>query len=100
MSKRWSCEECTYSMQETADDVACCNCCKNGSFFEQYKDEYTLADGGDTMELKCPYCGSAEYECYDRVGDGTMTPEDLCVCEKCDKQFSILYTAYRIKKES
>ena len=52
------------------------------------------------MEIKCPYCGSEEYECYDRVGDGTMAPEDLCVCEKCDKQFSILYTASRIVKES
>ena len=46
MSKRWSCEECIHSMQKIADDVACCNCCENGSFFEQYKDEYTLADLG------------------------------------------------------
>lgn len=52
------------------------------------------------MKISCPYCGSTEYECYDRVGDGTMTPEDLCVCEKCDGQFSILYAACRIVKES
>ena len=45
--KKWSCDECTHSMQETADDVACCNCCKDGSFFEEYKDEYTLADLGN-----------------------------------------------------
>ena len=51
------------------------------------------------MEIKCPYCGSKDYECYDRVGDGTMTPEDLCVCEECDGQFSILYAVDRIKKE-
>ena len=56
--------------------------------------------GGDTMELKCPYCGSEEYEVYDKCGDGTMYPVDLCVCLDCDKQFSILYTVYRIKKES
>ena len=42
----WSCEECIHSSQETTDDVACCNCCEDGSFFEEYKDEYTLADLG------------------------------------------------------
>jgi sarcosine oxidase delta subunit len=56
--------------------------------------------GGDTMEIKCPYCGSVEYECFDRVGDGTMTPKDLCVCENCDKQFSIIYAVDCIVKES
>ena len=45
-NKRWNCEECTHSMQETTDDVACCNCCEDGSFFEEYRDEYTLADLG------------------------------------------------------
>ena len=45
--KKWSCEECTHSMQETTDDVACCNCCEDGSFFEEYRDEYTLADLGN-----------------------------------------------------
>ena len=45
--KKWSCEECFHFMQETTDDVACCNCCENGSFFEQYRDEYTLADLGN-----------------------------------------------------
>lgn len=43
----WKCEECIHSTQETADDVACCNCCEDGSFFEEYKDEYTLADLGN-----------------------------------------------------
>ena len=43
----WKCEECIHSTQEIADDVACCNCCENGSFFEEYKDEYTLADLGN-----------------------------------------------------
>ena len=45
-NKSWNCEECTHSMQETTDDVACCNCCEDGSFFEEYRDEYTLADLG------------------------------------------------------
>lgn len=43
----WSCEECIHSMQESLDDVACCNCCEDGSFFQEYKDEYTLADLGN-----------------------------------------------------
>ena len=44
--KKCNCEECIHFMMDTTDDVACCNCCENGSFFEQYKDEYTLADLG------------------------------------------------------
>ncbi len=43
---KWKCEECTHFFQETTDDVACCNCCEDGEFFEEYKDEYTLADLG------------------------------------------------------
>lgn len=43
----WKCEECIHFMQETEGDVACCNCCENGDFFEEYKDEYTLADLGN-----------------------------------------------------
>ena len=44
--KKWNCVECCHSGQETTDDVACCNCCEDGSFFEEYRDEYTLADLG------------------------------------------------------
>ena len=51
------------------------------------------------MRIECPYCGSEEYECYDRVGDGTIEPIDLCVCEACDKQFQIVYTVNRIATE-
>ena len=47
IGKKWNCAECVHSGQETTDDVACCNCCENGSFFEEYKDEYTLADLGN-----------------------------------------------------
>ena len=52
------------------------------------------------MRIECPYCGSEDYECYDRVGNGTLEPVDLCVCEDCDKQFQIVYTVNRIEKES
>ena len=50
------------------------------------------------MEIACPYCGSENYECFDRVGDGTVEPRDLCVCEDCNKQFDIVYTISRIEK--
>lgn len=30
----WGCDECIHSTQETTDDVACCNCCEDGEFFE------------------------------------------------------------------
>ena len=41
-----NCEECIHFMMDTTDDVACCNCCEDGEFFEEYRDEYTLADLG------------------------------------------------------
>ena len=51
------------------------------------------------MKLVCPFCGSDEFECFDRVGDGTLQPEDLCVCEECGEQFRILYGVKEIVKE-
>jgi hypothetical protein len=45
--KKCNCEECIHFMMDTTDDVACCNCCEDGSFFEEYRDEYTLADLGN-----------------------------------------------------
>lgn len=45
--KKCNCEECIHFMLDTTDDVACCNCCEDGSFFEGYRDEYTLADLGN-----------------------------------------------------
>ena len=45
--KKCNHEECIHFMLNTMDDVACCNCCEDGSFFEEYKDEYTLADLGN-----------------------------------------------------
>ena len=47
MNNCWNCDECVHCTQETTDDVACCNCCEEGSFFEEYRDEYTLADLGN-----------------------------------------------------
>ncbi len=50
MSK-WNCSLCSHVGQETTDDVACCNCCDNGEFFdpveEEVEDRYTLADLGN-----------------------------------------------------
>ena len=42
------CRTCVHSMQETIHDVACCNCCEeNESFYEEYREEYTLDDLGN-----------------------------------------------------
>ena len=50
MSKR-NCSLCSHVGQETTDDVACCNCCDDGEFFdpveEEVEDRYTLADLGN-----------------------------------------------------
>jgi hypothetical protein len=44
------CMRCTHVGQETTDDVACCNCCDDGEFFdpveEEVEDRYTLDDLG------------------------------------------------------
>ena len=49
MSK-WNCSKCSHVGQETTDDVACCNCCEDGEFFdsveEEVEDRYTLDDLG------------------------------------------------------
>lgn len=44
------CMRCTHMGQETTDDVACCNCCDDGEFFDdiaEQEDRYTLADLGN-----------------------------------------------------
>ena len=50
MSK-WNCSNCSHVGQYTTDDVACCNCCDDGEFFdpveEEVEDCYTLADLGN-----------------------------------------------------
>ena len=61
----------------------------------------TLAEiGGDTMEIKCPYCGSEEYEVYDTCGGNGENIQELCTCFDCDKQFSVIYVVDCIVKES
>jgi len=49
MSK-WNCSKCSHVGQETTDDVASCNCCDDGEFFdpveEEVEDRYTYADLG------------------------------------------------------
>lgn len=49
MSK-WNCSNCSHVGQETTDDVASCNCCDNGEFYdpveEEVEDRYTLDDLG------------------------------------------------------
>lgn len=56
--------------------------------------------GGDTMEIKCPYCGSEEYEVYDTCGGSGENIQELCACLDCDKQFSVIYVVDCIVKES
>ena len=33
--KEWDCLWCCHFDQETTDDVACCNCCEDGEFFDK-----------------------------------------------------------------
>ena len=56
--------------------------------------------GGETMEIKCPYCGSEEYEVYDTCGGNGENIQELCACLDCDKQFSVIYVVDCIVKES
>lgn len=52
------------------------------------------------MKIECPYCGSEEFEVYDTCGGSGENIEELCVCFDCDKQFSIIYVADCVEKES
>lgn len=56
--------------------------------------------GGDIMKIKCPYCGSEEYECFDTCGGSGENILELYSCLDCDKQFSVTYVADCIEKES
>ena len=46
----YNCSTCSHVGAETTDDVACCNCCEDGEFFdsveEEVEDRYTLDDLG------------------------------------------------------
>ena len=52
------------------------------------------------MKIKCPYCGSEEYEVYDTCGGSGENIEELCACLDCDGQFSVIYVVDCIEKES
>ena len=51
------------------------------------------------MKIKCPYCGSEEFEVYDTCGGSGENIEELCACLDCDKQFSIIYVVDCVEKE-
>ena len=38
MSK-WNCSNCSHVGQETTDDVASCNCCDDGEFFDPVEED-------------------------------------------------------------
>lgn len=48
------------------------------------------------IEIKCPECGSEEFECYDSYSmDGVYL--EHCVCYDCDELFDVKYIAVEIK---
>ena len=51
------------------------------------------------MEIKCPYCGSEEYEVYDTCGGNGQAISEMCVCFECDKTFRVIYAPNCIEKE-
>lgn len=51
------------------------------------------------MKIKCPYCGSEEYELYDTCGGNGQAISEMCVCFKCDKTFRVIYAPDCIEKE-
>ena len=52
------------------------------------------------MEIKCPYCGSTEYDVFDTEGGRGNAINELCVCYNCDKVFRVIYAPDCIEKES
>ena len=52
------------------------------------------------MKIKCPYCGSTEYETFDTTGGDGEPISELCACFDCDKTFRVIYAPDCIVKES
>ncbi len=50
------------------------------------------------IEIKCPKCGSKNFDCYDTDFDlyGGIC-WDFCCCEDCGTDFDIKYTAVEIE---
>lgn len=34
-----NCSKCSHVGQETTDDVACCNCCEDGEFYDEVEED-------------------------------------------------------------
>ena len=49
------------------------------------------------IEIKCPKCGSKNFNCYDTDFDREGTCWDFCHCEDCDADFDIKYVAVDIE---
>ena len=50
------------------------------------------------IEVKCPKCGSTDFECYDIDCNMEHTIHwDECYCNVCDEQFDIRYEAVEIE---
>ena len=49
------------------------------------------------IEIKCPKCGSKNFDCYDTDFDMKGTCWDFCHCEDCDADFDIKYVAVEIE---
>ena len=56
--------------------------------------------GGDTMKVKCPCCGSTEYETFGITGGDGQTISELCTCFECGEIFRVIYAPDCIEKES
>lgn len=53
------------------------------------------------IEIKCPKCGSKEFDCYDtdfNLQEGIHW--DLCYCEDCGANFNIRYMAVDIEADN
>ncbi len=73
-------------MQETTDDVACCNCCEDGSFFEEYKDEETLEMEADPC-IGCEFEGQGSEHCIAVIGDYCRAADGYIEETEEDKRF-------------
>jgi hypothetical protein len=52
------------------------------------------------IEIKCPRCGSYDFDCYDiAFGANYELTYAKCYCDDCDCQFDIRYEAVDIELE-
>ena len=49
------------------------------------------------LELKCPICGSEQFDCFDMDYDGHGLHWDICNCNECGAIFKIRYIAVDIE---